>query len=92
MGIDIPAWLRPPPRPRRPRAAPASHPPTTRPAPDPTKPSWRLLRAACRADTVSWHWRTSSAPPHILVHNFRHLLSREVIDLLRTHFKFLNAM
>jgi hypothetical protein len=92
MGIDIPAWLRPPPRPPRPPAPQAPHPPAARPAPDPTKPSWRLLRAACRADTVSRHWRSSSAPPHILVHNFRHLLSREVIDLLRPHFKFLNAL
>jgi hypothetical protein len=92
VGLDIPAWLRPPPRPRRPRAPPASRPPAARPAPDPTKPSWRLLRAAARADIVSRHWRSNSAPPDILVHNMRHLLSKEVIDLLRPQFKFLNAL
>jgi hypothetical protein len=92
VGVDIPEWLRPPPRPRRPRAKPASGASAKRSPPDPTKPSWRLLRAACRADFVSWHWRTNSAPPDILLHNMRHMLSREVIDLLRPHFKFLNAV
>ena len=98
VGAPIPDWLRQPPRPRRPRdprkrAKPASIAPVRRPPPDPSKPSWRLLRAACRADTVAWHWRGGGgAPPHILVHSMRHMLSREVIDVLRPHYKFLNAM
>ena len=89
VGIDIPAWLRPPPRPRRPRATPA---PAKRPAPDPSKPNWRMLRDACRADFVARQWRAGSAPPHLLMHNFRQFLSKEVIDLLRPHFKFLQAL
>jgi hypothetical protein len=89
VGIAIPAWLRPPPRPRRARAKPA---PGKRPASDPSKPNWRMLRDACRADRVSRHWRSNSAAPDILLHGMRHLLSKEVIDLLRPHFKFLNAV
>ena len=93
VGAEIPAWLRAPKRPRRPRATQAPGAPARRPRPDPTKPNWRLLRAACRADTVAWHWRGGGgAPPHILVHSMRHLLSKEVIDVLRPHYKFLNAM
>ena len=89
VAVDIPAWLRPPPRPRRPRAPPA---PAARPAPDPSKPNWRMLRDACRADFVARQWRAGSAPPHLLMHNFRQFLSKEVIDLLRPHFKFLQAL
>ena len=94
VGLDIPAWLRPPPRPRRPRATPtpAPHRPAARPAPDPSKPNWRMLRDACRADFVSRQWRASPAPPHIQMHNFRHYLSTEVIALLRPQFKFLQAL
>jgi hypothetical protein len=92
MGIAIPDWLRPQPRPRRPRAKAAPGASAKRLPPDPTKPSWRLLRAACRADFLSWQWRTGPAAPHILLHNFRHLLSKEVIDLLRPQFKLLDAL
>ena len=97
VGAPIPEWLRPTPRPRpsvlrRPRS---QRPPgafAPRPPPDPSKPSWRLLRTACRADTVMRHWRDNSAAPDIMLHSMRHLLSREVIDLLRPNYKFLNAM
>jgi hypothetical protein len=51
-----------------------------------------MLRDACRADMVSRFWRSSSAPPHILVHCMRPFLSKPVIDLLRPQFKFLNAL
>ena len=88
-GIAIPVWLRKPKTPRRPRATP---PPAARPTPDPSKPNWRMLRDACRADFISRQWRASSAPPHLLVHNFRTYLSPEVIALLRPHFKFLQAL
>ena len=92
VAVDIPAWLRPPPRPRRPRATPAAHPPARRPAPDPSKPNWRMLRDACRADFVARQWRAGSAPPHLLVHTMRAILSKEVIALLRPQFKFLDAL
>jgi hypothetical protein len=75
--------------PRRPRARRA---PAQRPAPDPSKPSWRLLRAAARADIVMRHWRDNSAAPAIMLHGMRHMLSKEVINLLRPTFKFLNVM
>ena len=89
VAVDIPAWLRPPKTPRRPRATPA---PAARPAPDPSKPNWRMLRDACRADFVARNWRAGSAPPHLLMHNFRQFLSKEVIALLRPQFKFLQAL
>jgi hypothetical protein len=92
VGIAIPGWLRPPPRPRRARATPAPGARATRPPPDPAKPNWRMLRDACRADFVSRYWRSNSAPPDILLHGMRHFLSKEVIDLLRPQFKFLNAI
>ena len=88
-GIAIPDWLRKPKTPRRPRGTPA---PAARPTPDPSKPNWRMLRDACRADFISRQWHASSAPPHLLVHNFRTYLSPEVIALLRPHFKFLQAL
>jgi hypothetical protein len=92
VGAPIPGWLRAPAAPRRPRARPASAAPARRAPPDPSKPSWRLLRAACRADVIMRQWACGGPPPHIMVHSVRHLLSREVIDLLRPHYKFLNAM
>ena len=97
VGVPIPDWLRLPRRPRasvprRPRAKPTPGASTKRPPPDPTKPSWRLLRAAARADIVMRYWRDNSAPPEIMLHTMRHMLSREVIDLLRPTFKFLNAV
>ena len=91
-GVAIPAWLRPPPKPRRPRATPAPGAPAKRPPPDPSKPNWRMLRDACRAEYITRTWGGGGPPPHVLVHNMRHLLSKQVIDLLRPHFKFLNAM
>ena len=92
VGIAIPDWLRPPPRPRRPRAKPAHAAPAKRPPPDPSKPNWRMLRDACRADYVLRTWTGSGAPPNVLVHSMRHLLSPEVIDRLRPYYKFLNVM
>ena len=89
VGIAIPAWLRAPKRPPRPRAKPA---PAKRLPPDPTKPNWRILRNVCRADFVARIWRIGGPPPNCLVHGVRHLLSKEVIDLLRPQFKFLNAL
>ena len=89
VGIAIPDWLRPPPRPR---AKPAPGARAKRLPPDPSKPSWLLLRAACRADSVLRTWTGSGSPPEVLVHTMRHLLSKEVIDLLKPQFKFLNAM
>ena len=88
----VPDWLRAPKRPRRPRAKPAPGAPAKRPPPDPTKPNWRMLRDACRADLVARIWRAGPAPPHILLHGMRHLLSKEVIALLRPQFKFLDAI
>ena len=88
-GIAIPAWLRKPKTPRRPRG---TAPPAARPAPDPSKPNWRMLRDACRADFVARTWRAGSAPPHLLVHNMRSILSKQVIALLKPQFKFLNAL
>ena len=92
VGIAIPDWLRAPPRPRRPRAKPAHAAPAKRPPPDPSKPNWRMLRDACRADYVLRTWTGSGAPPNVLVHSMRHLLSPEVIDRLRPYYKFLNVM
>ena len=88
VAVDIPDWLRAPPRPRRPRAKPA---PANRPPPDPSKPNWRLLRNACRADFVARTWRVGGRPPHILAHSMRHDLSKDVTELLGPQFKFLSA-
>jgi hypothetical protein len=92
VGIAIPAWLRAPPRPRRARATQAPGARAKRPPPDPAKPNWRMLRDACRANYITRTWGGGGPPPHVLVHGMRHLLSREVIDLLRPHYKFLNVM
>ena len=92
VGIAIPAWLRAPKRPPRPRAKAAPGARAKRLPPDPTKPSWRILRDVCRADYVARTWRIGGPPPQVMVHNMRHLLSKEVIDLLRPQFKFLNAI
>ena len=92
VGAEIPAWLRAPKRPPRPRAKAAPGARAKRLPPDPTKPSWRILRDVCRADYVARTWRIGGPPPQVMVHNMRHLLSKEVIDLLRPQFKFLNAI
>ena len=92
VGIALPDWLRPPPRPRRRRAKQAPGARARRLPPDPSKPSWLLLRAACRADFIARIWRCGGPPPEAMVHVMRHLLSKEVIDLLKPQFKFLNAM
>ena len=59
---------------------------------DPAKPSRLLLRAACRADVVTRQWHGMAVRPHILVHSMRHLLSQEVIAVLKPRYEFLDAM
>ena len=84
LGIQPPAWLRPPPAKPRPRARGVAKPP-----PNPTGPSWRALIAACRADTLARHFRASSAPPALLAQVFATVLTPEIRRLLAPEFKFL---